>query len=68
MQSRLMSLVEVCTLTLAPGIAAGLSNYFVLPLIWDLHPSVSGSLSMAVYFAVLSIAIKYPIRRFFNAR
>ena len=68
MQSRKVSLVEVCTTTLVSGGSAALANYYVLPWLWDLQPSASGSLEMAVFFAALGVCTKYPIRRFFNAR
>ena len=67
MQSRRMSLVEVCTTTLVSGGSAALANYFVLPLFWDLQPSPGASLEMAVFFGALGVATKYPIRRLFNA-
>lgn len=67
MQSRVMSLVEVCTTTLVSGGSAALANYYVLPLFWDLHPTGKGSFEMAVFFAVLGVVTKYPIRRLFNA-
>ena len=68
MQSRFMSLVEVCTTTIVSGGSAALANYFVLPLIWGLHPNAKGSFEMAVFFAALGVVTKYPIRRMFNAR
>lgn len=67
MQSRKMSLIEVCASTLATGVTAGLANYYILPRFWHLHTSVSDSAQMAVFFAALSIAVKYLVRRFFNA-
>ena len=67
MQSKFMSLVESVAQTLATGISAALANYYVLPLIWDLHPTMQGSVQMAVFFGGLSIVVKYPIRRGFNA-
>lgn len=67
MQSRRMSLIEVCTTTLVSGGSAALANYFVLPLVWGLQPSAKGSLEMAVFFALLGVCTKYPIRRMFNA-
>lgn len=66
MQSKRMSVVEVCTTTLVSGGSAALANYLVLPLIWDLHPTGKGSFEMAVFFAALGVATKYPIRRMFN--
>jgi len=67
MQSRFMSFVESIAQTLATGISAAAANYYVLPMLWDLHPSFAGSLQMSVFFGVLSIVVKYPLRRGFNA-
>ena len=67
MQSKWMSIVEVCTTTLVSGGSAAFANYFILPLIWNLHPSGKGSFEMAVFFALLGVVTKYPIRRLFNA-
>lgn len=66
MQSRRMSLLEVCVSTGSTGLTAGLANYYILPLLWHLHTSASDSAQMAVFFAALSIAVKYLVRRFFN--
>ena len=67
MQSKWMSFIESWTYTLVGGLLSTIANYFVLPLFWDLHPSVFGSVTMAVFFALLSFAKNYPIRRIFNA-
>ena len=67
MQSRCMSLIESATYTLIGILLSSAANYLVLPLIWHLHPSATDSLAMAVFFAALSFAKNYPIRRMFNA-
>ena len=61
-----MSLVEVTTTTLVSGGSAALANYFVLPFVWDLQPSPGASLEMAIFFGVLGVMTKYPVRRWFN--
>ncbi len=44
---------------------ATLANYFLLPL-WGLHPSPTDSMGMAVVFFLLSIAMRFPLRRLFR--
>jgi hypothetical protein len=61
-----MSAVEVCTTTTVSGILAALANYYLLPTVWTLPPTPVGSVTMAVFFAMLGMATKYPIRRVFN--
>lgn len=66
MQSKWMSWVEVCTSTGISGTLAALANYYLLPAVWTLPPTPFGSVTMAVFFAALGMATKYPIRRAFN--
>ena len=67
MQSKFMSWLECGVSTLITGSAAAIANYYLLPVFWTLPPTPWGSVTMAVFFGGLSWALKYPIRRFFDA-
>lgn len=65
-QSKLMSWVECIVKTFVTGLGAVLANYFLLPVFWNLPPTLWDSVTMAIWFAGQSIILSYPIRRFFN--
>jgi hypothetical protein len=66
MQSKWMSWIECGVTTLATGSVAAMANYFLLPALWTLPPTVWGAVTMSVFFGALSLVVKYPIRRMFN--
>lgn len=68
MQSKWMSWIETGVCTLVTGTAGTLANYFLLDRIWTLPPTFWGAVTMALFYGGLSWVLKYPIRRFFNAR
>jgi hypothetical protein len=45
---------------------AAIANYYVLPWWWGLAPSKGDSAEMALFFGVLSMFMKMPVRRLFN--
>jgi hypothetical protein len=67
MQSKTMSWIECGVTTVATGSVAALANYFLLPVLWTLPPTPWGAVTMSVFFGGLSLVVKYPIRRGFNA-
>ena len=67
MQSKTMSWIECGVTTVATSSVAAMANYYLLPVLWTLPPTVSGAVTMSVFFGALSLVVKYPIRRGFNA-
>ena len=65
MQSRLESFIESSTnMAVGFGIAL-LSNVFILPL-YGLHPTLSDSTWITVWFIAISLTRTYILRRIFN--
>jgi hypothetical protein len=64
-QSRRLSLIEACT-HVGLGYALAVALQLVLYPAYGLHPSVAQSMTLALWFSLLSLARSYALRRFFN--
>ena len=65
MQSRRMSLLEVCCNTAVGYVIAVLSQIAIFPR-FNIHVPISDNLLIGLYFTIISIARGYVMRRWFN--
>jgi len=64
-QSRLQSMVEVCTNT-AIGYSVALMSQLVIFPLYDIHVPMTTNLGIGAWFTVVSIVRSYIVRRYFN--
>jgi len=65
MQTRTMSLLEVCASTAVGYVVAVLSQVAIFPM-FGIHIPFSSNLLIGLYFTIISIARGYIVRRWFN--
>lgn len=66
MQSRRWSLIETCFSTFVGFGLAILANYFLMPVLFGVKPTMIGNLAYTLVFTIISMVRQYTLRRFFN--
>lgn len=65
-QAKRHSLLEACLNTAIGFTISFIVNMAVMPLVFDIHPTVQQNIVATLIFTVISIARGYYVRRLFN--
>ena len=68
MQSRTQSLTETLTQITIGFTVSSLLSYFLVPIIWNIEPSMANTYKTVVLFTTISLIRSYIVRRAFNRR
>lgn len=66
MQKKRHSLLEVCISTAIGFVVSFFANIVVMPVVFNIHPTMAQNTIATIFFTVVSIIRGYWVRRLFN--